>query len=110
MDSDFSEKLKTVLSDPDAMAKIAAIASSLGNGDLPPVTAEAESVSDENTVKTDRQSASVPAALSDMLTPSDPRLALLNSLKPLLREDKRGKIDSLTKALTIASMMKQFRK
>jgi hypothetical protein len=31
LDGDFASKLKTVLSDPEAMAKISAIASNLGN-------------------------------------------------------------------------------
>ena len=103
MDSDFSEKLRSVLSDPDAMAKITAIASNLGKASPDTSSTDAPKTS-EDAQSVPKQEPSLP------LTPSDPRLALLYSLKPLLREDKRSKIDSLTKALTIASMMKQFRK
>ena len=35
--------------------------------------------------------------------------ALLEALKPLLREEKRGKIDSLQRAMTMASVLKGLR-
>lgn len=105
MDNDFQEKLKNVLSDPDAMAKITAIASSLGTSpqESPSEPASAplqESVPVQNPL----------ADLSSLAFSSDPRLQLLTALKPLLRDDKRDKIDALAKALTVASMMKTFRK
>ena len=109
MDSDFGEKLKSVLSDPEAMAKITAIASSFGMSpsvetkEQPPPTAIPEPK---------KQEADIASALSQLMPSSanDPRIALLSSLKPLLREEKRDKIDALTRALSITSMMKNFRK
>lgn len=110
MDGDFGEKLKSVLSDPEAMAKISAIASSLGMNPAP------ESPRNEQPPKESEPSpieaTDIVSAFSGMIPTSsgDPRVALLSSLKPLLREEKRGKIDALTRALSIASMMKNFRK
>ena len=110
LDGDISEKLKSVLADPDAMAKITAIASSLGM-----TQATSDQAAQTPLGKADPSaSGEVGNALSALSLPSpqvaDPRLALLASLKPLLREDRRERIDALTQALTIASVMKNFRK
>ena len=104
MENDLSEKLKNVLSDPSALAKISAIANSLGGGGNSK-TESAQEPKEEQPAE--RENFSLPVLPSFQ---SDPRLALLSSLKPLLKEDKRGKIDSLTRALTIATMMKTYRK
>ena len=103
LDADFTEKLKNVLSNPDAMSKIASIASGLTKSDPEiPSTAGESSASESNPLP----NLPLPAFSAD----SDPRIALLSSIKPLLREDKRSKIDSLTRALMLSSMMKSFRK
>lgn len=105
MDSDFSEKLKSVLSDPEAMAKITAIASNLGMGNTSQKSEETPVVSNNDIAE------SVSSALANVNPPqSDPRLALLCSLKPFLREEKRSRIDALERALGVASMMKNLRK
>lgn len=96
MDSDFQSKLQSVLSNPEALAKITDIASSLGGSQR---GAEEENGEIPN-----------PSLPLKPNFSTDPRLELLNSLKPLLREDKRSRIDSISKALTVASMMKSFRK
>ncbi len=107
MDGDFASKLKTVLSDPEAMAKISAIASGFG------ATPKEQTVNTENVQK--EETAPNHNAFSDMANnifpaQSDPAIALLSSLKPLLREEKRDRVDSLIKAMYVASMMKNFRK
>lgn len=108
MDNDFSEKLKNVLSDPTAMAKITAIADSLGMGgntkNSEPIQEDkTESLSDKNLSNAFNQSL-LPAINTD------PRLALLETLKPLLKEEKRNRIDSITRALTMVNVMKTLRK
>lgn len=104
MDGDFQEKLNKVLSDPDALAKITAIASSLGAS---PQQSEVK----EPAASDEREETPIMPALNPLnFASGDPRLQLLSSLKPLLREEKRDKIDSLTRALTVAAMMKSFKK
>ncbi len=104
MDSDFSEKLKTVLSDPTALAKISAIAESMGLG-APSAQSEAPSEPPpaEPTPQTIAQSI-LPARSAD------PRMMLLETLKPLLKEEKRGRVDSIERALTVMNVMKTLRK
>ncbi|MBQ4316720.1 MAG: hypothetical protein IJC20_00585 [Clostridia bacterium] len=115
MDSDFSEKLKKVLSDPEAMSKITAIASSLG-ASSPQQNAEEKVGASEPepqispTIPPSAPSDALPALMQGFSMSSDPRISLLSSIKPLLREEKREKIDALTRALALASMMKNLRK
>ena len=116
MDNEFQEKLKSVLSDPEALSKISAIASSLGmakpqeNGENAVSAGEFESVPTPKEEKHEEANLQNVFDLLPSQNVSDPRLLLLSSLKPLLREEKREKIDKLTRALTVASMMKMFRK
>ncbi len=106
MDSDFSEKLKKVLSDPEAMSKIMAVASSMGATEAQRKEAPAPSDSEAASGSSEGPF----ALLGGLSADSDPRIALLNTVKPLLREDKRSRIDSLTRALTAVSVMKNLRK
>lgn len=97
MDESFNEKLKAVLADPEALAKISAIASSLGSGgELPP--AERESAPAFAT-----QPASLPKPSA-----KDPRLDLLFALRPLVGEGKRKRIDDLMQIATVASLLGSF--
>lgn len=105
MDSDFSEKLKKVLSDPEAMSKIMAVASSMGAK-----PAQSEEITPPSAEETPSVSENPFALLGGFSTESDPRIALLNTVKPLLREDKRSRIDTLTRALMAVSVMKNLRK
>ncbi|MBO5914019.1 MAG: hypothetical protein J6Q72_01600 [Clostridia bacterium] len=106
MDGDFQEKLKTLLSDPEALGKITSVASELGLVGAP---VENRRESEEIGRKPTTESGAL-GALSAFTQPNDPRIALLCSLKPLVREEKRSRLDALTQALTIASLMKNFRR
>lgn len=110
LDNDFSQKLMQVLSNPEAMSKITAIASGLG-ASAPSTkteeTADALSYAREGTPQGED---ALPTLLQGINTSPDPRLLLLTSLKPLLREEKRDRIDAITRALALAQAMKGFRK
>ncbi len=111
MEADFQEKLKAVLSDPQALAKIAAIAQSLGGGQPakePPDPQPEQSLPQSPTDSGARAAENALPAVS--LPEADSRLALLSSVKPLLRPEKQSKIDKLTSALMLAQMMKSFRR
>lgn len=98
LDDGFSEKLSRVLSDPEALKRISDIASGLGAS--PQQSAErAEEVS---------APASVPASAQVLSPLRDERLALINALRPLVAEEKRGRIDSLAKILTVTALIKNI--
>ncbi len=106
MDSDFASKLQSVLSNPEAMSQITAIASSLGGGSgaSTPTEPQPEAPREAEVQQT------FPPISQTAFPQGDHRIALLNSIKPLLREEKRGRVDSLLNALTVASMLKSFKK
>lgn len=113
LDGDFAEKLKNVLNDPEAMSKILSIASGLGLSDTSGPKAEEAPKREESepiSEPTFSSSESLPALMQGFGQSNDPRITLLASLKPLVREEKRERLDALTRALTLASMMKNFRK
>ncbi|MGI6716202.1 MAG: hypothetical protein ACOX3X_03265 [Eubacteriales bacterium] len=124
MDSGLGDKIREILSDPQAMDKIMQIVSGL-------TTQQSQPQPPNNGYQTSTPASSTPAgavnplsalssltskpqdtlsALSPVLGGSDKRLALLNSLRPLLREEKRHKLDSLKTALTLASVIGNIKK
>ena len=106
MDSDFAAKLQNVLSNPEAMAKITSIASAIGTGTQSGTEGQNPQAANPSTETTPR----LPDPTPEVPVTSDPRLALLASVKPLLREDKRNRVDSLLTALTMANVLKNFKK
>ena len=77
--SEMSNKLGEILSNPDAMSKIMELA----NGFERP--------------KQQEQPISLPR--------NDERIELLYALRPLLRENRRSRLDSLTKAVSMAQVL-----
>lgn len=95
MDGDLTEKIRTLLSDPEAASKIAAVAQTLGASPSPPPPAEKESAqvfSQKPAVQTNRHA------------------QLMSALRAMVREDKRRKIDSMERAMTVATLFAGFRK
>lgn len=120
MDSDFLGKVKTLLADPESLERITAIARGLSAptpAAAPASAAESPAAGTEQpaspTAATPESAAAGPAAApaGAFARPQsrDSRLTLLEALKPLLREDKRGKIDSLQRAMTMATVLKGLR-
>ena len=87
MEDNLSEKLQALLSDPQAVAKITAIASSLGQSAPEPAPVPAEPAPRREGSK------------------GDPRLELLCALRPLVAEQKRKRIDDLVQIATVASLL-----
>lgn len=124
MDSGLGDKIREILSDPQAMDKIMQIVSGLttqqsqpqppNNGYQPSTPASSTPAGAVNPLSALSSLTSKPqatlSALSPVLGESDKRLALLNSLRPLLREEKRHKLDSLKTALTLASVIGNIKK
>ncbi len=104
MDSGLSEKISSFLSDPAAAEKVAAVAKTLGlqaggnAGNMPQPVQSGQS-----------SPASAPAVI-----PADSgdarRARLLAALRPMLREEKRGKLDAMTRAMTVASLFSGIRR
>lgn len=92
MDGELGEKLRQILGDKDAMEKISAIASGLNRP--PPVT------------DTGAPAPAIPAPQSY----GGGKTAFIASLRPILREEKRKKLDTLQTALTLAELFGSYKK
>lgn len=121
MNDDFSSKVKALLEDPEMLAKIAAIAGSLGGQPASNAPPASPTTTDPPAVQTmAEQNSPIPEAPEPPKQPQipsfpaavkpDPRVALLNSLKPFLRPDKQAKVDTLTRALAVASLFGNMKK
>lgn len=99
MADELSEKIKSLLSDPESLKKVTAIASSLGMTDnsTPPPT-----------------EASVPAlsipSLPAFNSGGNRNTALLHAIKPFLRGEKQSKLESLITAMTVAEIISGMKK
>lgn len=98
MDENLTEKIRSLLSDPQAAERIASIAGMLGAGN--PSGAS------------DAQPASAQQGPSQPPTPSqsipyrhDSRVDLLRALRPFASEEKRARIDDLIRIATVASLL-----
>ena len=125
----FEEKLNAILSNPEAMAQVAALAQSLGGGEEPaPKSGEGPPPGPAPSRDAPEGAAPAPGDLSSLLGQIDPgliarllplaqewnspqdhqRRQFLYALRPYLRESRRDKVD---RALQIAKMLhlgKQF--
>ena len=94
MEESLSEKLQAILADPDAVAKISAIASSLGSA--PPAPSVPQTPA--------------PTPSAPLHVGKDPRVELLRALRPLVAEQKQKRIDDLVQIATVASLLGNFGK
>ncbi len=93
IDSNTIKKVMDVLSNPEMMSKISALAS--GGATQPEPTAP--------------QTVQSAPTFSFGEASKDSRADLLLALKPLLKENKRSKIDAVVKAMTIASTVSKMK-
>lgn len=99
MDS-FSEKLKTVLSDPESMAKITEIAKGFaqrqsGGGESAPPKEEAPALPSPDPVGELMHSPAIAEALRLLGNGSRERVALLVAMRPFVKDEKKEKLDKI---------------
>ncbi len=106
----WEDKLGAILNNPQAMDQIMALAQSLGGGQeetaqevpmepaaqLPPAPAQ------ESPALDPRLMAAGMRALAAWQDPEDPRAALLQALRPLVGEARRGKVDKAIRAARLS--------
>lgn len=112
MDGGFSEQLKTVLSDPEAMATIANLAKgfaqkqsgqSQGMG-----SASAEAVKNDDGKGTLSELMSSPAIASVLRLLGDgskERMALLLAMRPFVRDEKKEKLDRIIQTMKMLDLL-----
>lgn len=88
IDTETAKKVMDILSNPEMMSKISALASSAPK--------EAPTIQTQSVI---------PSVTST----DNSKTALLQAIKPLLKEEKRGKIDAVIKAMTIATTVSKLK-
>lgn len=102
---DLSEKLASVLNDPESMERVRKMAENiLGDNSSP--QPQNTSVSDISSVLGANEMQSIIKIVSQLKnTGNDPRAQLLNALKPHLSEPKREKVDTAIKILKVIEIL-----
>ncbi len=100
MDNGLADKIKSFLATPDAADKIASMAGMLGGGAQPPKQEPEQYQSSE----------SIPTALLQAPIQSGGYSQLISALRPLIRVEKRQKLDSLERAISLATLFSTMKK
>ena len=105
---DFETKLDSILNNPQAMSQIMSLAQTLGANDpsKEPIQPASANVSNpENSLLTDSHLLSVVGSLLNQYNNNDDqRIALLNSLRPFVKEKRYAKLDKAIQSAKISRM------
>lgn len=91
----FSDKLKTVLSDPESMAKITEIARGFAEKNAAPPAEKHVESEPAKEVGELLQSPAIAEALHLLSNGSKERVALLQAMRPFVKEEKKAKLDRI---------------
>ena len=100
MADDISEKLKSILNNPDAMNMFSSL---LGGKDAAPLSPSA-SPNETDTSSGNDLLNNIQAAVSRVNSGNDKRINLLNALKPYMRESRVSNIDRAVKMLKLTQI------
>ena len=116
----FSDQLKTVLNDPESMAKIAELAKNFAarkeappTGEAPPLPLPAgeESASMPfGNVLEGLRSPAIAEALRLLSNGSRERVALLQAMRPFVREEKKEKLDKIIQTMKTLDLITSAQK
>ena len=105
--SDFEDKLDSILNNPQAMSQIMSLAQSLGGSDKPSPPAPSSEHAETSELPIDSNMLSSIAMLFNQSGQNeDQRVALLNALRPFVKEKRYAKLD---KAIQITRMARMAR-
>lgn len=108
MEDNLTEKIRALLADPQAVERIAAIAGALGAS--PGSGGQPSQPETPPPPPAQPAFAPQPGPPSGGFQPKDPRLDLLRALRPLVAEEKQGRLEDLLRIATIASLLGNFKR
>jgi hypothetical protein len=108
----FSEKLKTVLSDPESMAKITEIARGFAEQKKaePAPTAETPPLHAPDPMGELLHSPAIAEALRLLGNGSRERVALLQAMRPFVKEEKKAKLDKIISTMKTLELLTSAQK
>ena len=98
MADDINEKLRQLLSNPDALSMVSSVLSKLNSDDSKHADIEENNL--ENTIKN---------AVSSFSSDGDRRINLLSALKPYMRQTRADNIDKAIKMLKLTKLSSVFK-
>ncbi len=110
----FSDKLKTVLSDPESMAKITELAKNFAakekGGPAPQGEKSEEAVSSGSVLADLVQTPAIHKALQVLGDGSRERIALLSAMRPFVKEEKKQKLDKIISTMKTLDLISSAQK
>ena len=108
----FSEKLKTVLSDPESMAKITEIARGFAEKQGKPSALETadQSLPTPDATGELLRSPAISEALRLLGNGSRERVALLQAMRPFVKEEKKAKLDKIISTMKTVDLLTSAQK
>jgi hypothetical protein len=106
-----NDKISELLNNPEIVGMIASLASGFSK-DAPGNKSEISELPEDFSENSQKAFEDVqPEIPSDILPPrnySDKRIALLQAIKPYISDTKKGKVDSLVKAIGVAGILNTY--
>lgn len=109
----FSEKLKTVLNDPESMAKITEIARGFAekkSSAPPPAEGEQGALSAPDPMGELLHSPAIAEALRLLGNGSRERVALLQAMRPFVKDEKKSKLDKIISTMKTLDLLTSAQK
>lgn len=104
MEDNLTEKIRALLADPQAVERIAAIAGTLG------ISSGSGGQPSQPEPPPPQPAPVQPAFAPQQPPPPDPRLDLLRALRPLVAEEKQGRLEDLLRIATVASLLGKIKR
>ena len=105
--ADFEDTLNAILSDPDTMGQIMALAGKLGGGEPPTPQEEPPCQPDPFPLPNLAQMGKLLEIFQSCRGPRDETLALLTALRPFLSQDRREKLDRAIRMAGLSQAARQ---
>ena len=109
----FSDKLKTVLSDPESMAKITELAKNFAakeKQDIQSSGEKPEGAPDKAVLGELMQTPAIHKALTVLSDGSRERIALLCAMRPFVKEEKKEKLDKIISTMKTLDLITSAQK
>lgn len=112
MDSNMADKLKAMLDDPETLNKLSTLLGNIQQSQ----TADTQDVSEEimpqassDTPDPSEAISKIQQMMGQVSPANDPRINLLNSLKPYMRKNRSEKMDQAIRLIQISKMANLFK-
>lgn len=112
MDNNMADKIKAMLEDPEMMNTLSALIGSMQqptDTNVQDIQSDEVSQMSENTYNQAEAISKIQQMMGQVSPANDPRINLLNSLKPYMRKNRSAKMDQAIRLIQISKMANLFK-